>query len=444
MPEQNSRTRPGHAALDEELARLLIESIDDYAIFMLDPSGHVASWNSGAERIKGYSPGEILGRHFSLFYPPGEIVAGKCEHALRCATEQGRFAEEGWRIRKNGERFWASVTLTAMRDATGRLRGFAKVTKELTERRQAEEQLRRSEEQFRLLVSGVKDYAIFMMDTEGRVLTWNEGAANITGYTAKEIVGEPVALLYPPGDVAREKPSQDIETAKREGRLEEEGWRLRKDGTTYQARVTLSPVYDATGALLGFAKVTRDLTESKRAEDERVRLAQAQEAIRMRDEFLSIASHELKTPLTALQLQSLRERLDSVEPRAHAKLERAVHSTERLSDLIEKLLDVSRLSSGQLTLNLERFDLLAAVNDVTESLREAASNASCVVHIQGAQSIEGNWDRLRRFRGRGPMRASSSPTRGPASRRRPFPGCSAGSSAPRRYATTADWAWGCT
>ncbi|WNG43818.1 PAS domain-containing sensor histidine kinase [Archangium minus] len=525
MPEQNPRRWAGHASPDEELARLLIESIDNYAIFMLDPSGRVESWNSGAERIKGYSAGEVLGRHFSLFYPPGEIIAGKCEYALRCATEQGRFTDEGWRLRKNGERFWASVTLTAMRDATGQLRGFAKITKDLTERRLAEEQLRRSEEQFRLLVSGVKDYAIFMLDTEGRVLTWNsgaqrikgyeareiigqslsrfytdeavalgrpwdllgeaarhgrvedegwrvrkdgsliwanvvitavydetgklrgfakvtrdlserrkveerlrrseerfrllvssvrdyaifmldtdgrvmtwnEGAASITGYTAKEIVGEPVALLYPPEEVAKNKPALDIETAKREGRLEEEGWRLRKDGTTYQARVTLSPVYDATGALMGFAKVTRDLTESKRAEDERVRLAQAQEAIRMRDEFLSIASHELKTPLTALQLQlqSMRERLDAVEPKTHAKLERAVRSTERLSDLIEKLLDVSRLSSGQLTLHLERFDLLTAVNDVTERLREAATHASCEVRLQSGQPIEGDWDRLR-------------------------------------------------
>jgi PAS domain S-box-containing protein len=284
-----------------------------------------------------------------------------------------------------------------VRDERGQLLGYAKVTRDLTERRKAEEQLRRSEARFRLLVSSVRDYAIFMMDLEGRVMTWNTGAAQLKGYSAKEIIGEHFSRFYPPQDVERGKPALELDIAKREGRYEEEGWRVRKDGSLFWANVVITLVHDEAGTLLGFAKVTRDLTERRRAEDDRIRLAQAQEAIRLRDEFLAIASHELKTPLTALQLQlqSLQARMDSLEPGVTAKLDRAVHSTERLAGLIETLLDVSRLSTGRLTLKPERMELLATVKDVTERLHEAASHADCPVLVREGQPIEGTWDRLR-------------------------------------------------
>ncbi|WP_257453721.1 sensor histidine kinase [Archangium lipolyticum] len=381
----------------EERFRLLVSSIKDYAIFMLDPEGRVESWNPGAQRLKGYKPEEILGQPLTRFYREEDVAKGKPWDLLRQATEHGHVEDEGWRVRKDGSVFWANVVITAVRDEKGVLRGYAKITKDLTERRKSEELMRRSEERFRLLVSSVKDYAIFMLDPEGRVVTWNSGAARLKGYSAREIVGEHFSRFYPPEELAKNKPARDLELARRDGRFEEEGWRLRKDGTTFWANVLITAMHDPAGTLLGFAKVTRDLTDHKRVEEERLRLAQTQEAVRLRDEFLSIAAHELKTPLTALllQLQSLRNRVASLEPNIATRLGRALHSTGRLSDLIETLLDVSRISTGRLTLHPERFDLTAMVKDVAERLREAASAAGCTLLIRDGQPIEGTWDRLR-------------------------------------------------
>ncbi len=397
MTDPNAPSGAQKVALSEERARLLLENIADYAIFMLDVSGHVESWNPGAERLKGYAAQEILGRPFSVFYPPEALASGLCEHALRCASTVGRFEDEGWRLRKNGERFWANVIITAVRDATGTLIGFAKVTRDLTERRLVEERLRQSEERFRLLVDSVKDYAIFMLDPQGHVVTWNAGAVRLKGYSAQEIIGGHFSRFYPPADQTNGKPHRALEITRRDGRYEEEGWRVRKDGTRFWANVLITAVQGPNGALVGFAKVTRDLTERQRAEEYRIQLAQSEEAVRLRDEFLAIASHELKTPLTALQLQlqGLQARLGGSEPGAVHPLDRAVRSTARLSALIEGLLDVSRIVTGQLKLEPERLEMLALVQDVTERLREAACRAECPVRIQGDVPIEGTWDRLR-------------------------------------------------
>src|SRR3954469_5189723 len=165
-----------------DIPRLLVESVRDYAIFALDAAGHVSSWNIGAERLKGYTRSEILGRHFSVFYPPQDIAAGKPDRELTDAQRDGSVEDEGWRVRKDGSRFWANVTITALRDASGALIGYAKVTRDLTERRRVESELRESEERYRILVQGVQDYAIFMLDPEGRIASWNDGARRIKGY----------------------------------------------------------------------------------------------------------------------------------------------------------------------------------------------------------------------------------------------------------------------
>src|SRR5580704_13640722 len=215
------------AGEDSRRFRLLVESVKDYAIFILDPTGRVSTWNPGAERIKGYKASEIIGQHFSKFYPRAEIEAGKCEFELEVATREGRFEEEGWRLRKDGTRFWANVTITALRKPDGAVIGFAKVTQDLTERREAEEETRR----FRLLVESVKDYAIFMLDPEGRVSSWNAGAERIKGYKASEIIGHHFSKFYPRADIESGKCERELEVATCEGRFEEEGWRQRKDGT---------------------------------------------------------------------------------------------------------------------------------------------------------------------------------------------------------------------
>jgi PAS domain S-box-containing protein len=273
------------AELSADTFQLLVESVEDYAIFMLDVDGHVLTWNRGAERIKGYSASEIIGRHFSLFYPREDAAAGRPETWLRVALRDGHVEQEGWRVRKDGSRFWANVVITALYDQQRRLRGFAKVTRDLSERRAAAEELRRSEERFRLLVESIGDYAVYMLDPTGLVTTWNTGAERIKGYAASEIIGRHYSAFFTPEDVEAGRPATELEVARASGRYEEEGWRLRKDGSRFWANVVLTSVHDSTGALVGFAKVTRDLTARKQAEEterelvrERAARAAAEEA----------------------------------------------------------------------------------------------------------------------------------------------------------------------
>ena len=252
--------------MDEDRFRLLVQGVLDYAIFMLDPAGHISSWNAGAERIKGYAPDEIIGQHFSVFYPPEDVAAGKPARELEVAIADGRLEDEGWRIRKDGSRFWANVVITALVDEQGVLQGFGKVTRDMTERRAAEEELRLSEERFRLLVQGVLDYAIFMLDPAGFISSWNAGAARIKGYSADEIIGQHFSVFYPPEDVAAGKPARELEVAIAQGRAEDEGWRIRKDGTRFWANVVITALLDEHGKLRGFGKLTRDMTERRGAE----------------------------------------------------------------------------------------------------------------------------------------------------------------------------------
>ena len=226
-------TQTRKLAESDELFRMLVDRIEDYAIFMLDPSGNVATWNAGAERINGYQADEIIGRHFSAFYPESDIAAGKCAFELEGAIRVGRHEDEGWRLRKAGTRLWASVVITAIRDARGELVGFAKITRDLTERKLAEERRRAAEERFRQLVESVKDYAIFILDPQGNIATWNTGAERIKGYRAEEIIGSHFSRFYPEVDVRGGKCEMELEGATRDGRFEDEGWRVRKDGSHF-------------------------------------------------------------------------------------------------------------------------------------------------------------------------------------------------------------------
>jgi PAS domain S-box-containing protein len=277
----------------EERLRLLVEQVTEYAIFLLDPDGRVSTWNLGAARIKGYSAQEIIGQHFSKFYRPEDLW--KCDRELEVATSEGRVEDEGWRVRKDGTLFWANVVITSLRDSSGQLVGFAKVTRDMSDRRRAEEALRQSEERFRLLLENVKDYAIFMLDPNGIVATWNVGAERIKGYRADEIIGSHFSRFYPEEDVRAGKCEMELERAKLEGRCEDEGWRVRKDGSRFWANVVITVLRDAAGNSLGFAKVTRDLTERRAAEEERLRLGQA---ARARIEQLATLSEALTSVLS--------------------------------------------------------------------------------------------------------------------------------------------------
>jgi PAS domain S-box-containing protein len=261
---------------DEQRTTLTVASVTDYAIFMLDAQGTITSWNLGAERAKGYRADEAIGRDLSIFYTPEDKAAGKPLRLLRRAQDEGRVEDEGWRVRKDGSRFWADVVITRVIDANGKLIGFTKVTRDLTERRRAEEQLRQADERLRLMIESVHDYAIFMLDREGRVATWNRGAEHIKGYTAQEIVGQHFSCFYLPEEVSAGKPERELEIASSKGRFEEEGWRVRKDGSRFWAYVVLSATRNRDGVLIGFAKITRDLSERKRAAEEMAERARQQ------------------------------------------------------------------------------------------------------------------------------------------------------------------------
>jgi PAS domain S-box-containing protein len=265
MQQENPLTAQ---ALEAERFRHFIVSVTDYAIYTLSPEGVVITWNAGAQRFKGYREDEIVGRHFSVFYPAEEQARGRPALALEQARTTGKFEDEGWRVRKDGTRFLASVVLDPIWDAAGGLLGFTKITRDITAQRAAQDELHASEERFRLLVQGVTDYAIYMLSPEGVVTNWNEGARRIKGYEADEVVGKSFAMFYTQEDQAAEAPAVALSTALGEGRFEREGWRVRKDGTRFWANVVIDPIHDAGGKLLGFAKVTRDITERRLAAEQ--------------------------------------------------------------------------------------------------------------------------------------------------------------------------------
>jgi len=380
-PAEAASVSPPGAGDDAGLYRLLVASVSDYAIFAINPDGYVLSWNPGAARFKGYDAAEIIGKHFSVFYPPEDIAAGKPQRLLSLAAEHGHIEDEGWRLRKGGTRFWASVTLTALRNEAGTLVAFAKVTRDLTERRQAEMELRASEERFRLIVQSVRDYGIFLLDPRGYVASWNAGAQRITGYRAEEIVGHHFSEFYPAEEVAAGRPMGELEVAEHEGRYEEEGFRVRKDGSLYWASVIITALRNQEGELFGFAKVTRDLTDQRAAQQRAIadarRIAEVEASNRAKSEFLAAMSHELRTPLNAIG--GYAELIDmgvagTLTTQQREYVERIRGAQQHLLTLINDLLNYSRIEAGQLSYDM------APVR-----LHELVGKALALVHPQAAR-----------------------------------------------------------
>jgi PAS domain S-box-containing protein len=293
MPDQSDKKSSRILRDVEEHFSQLVAGVQDYAIFLLDPSGCVLTWNAGAERIKGYAPEEIIGQSFTKFYPPESIADEFPQEELRQAALVGRFEDQGWRVRKDGTQFWANVVITALYDEHHEVRGYLKITRDLTERKLAEENLRQSEERFRLLVEGVEEYGIFMLDPEGKISSWNAGAQRIKGYSADEIIGKHFSIFYSSEDLAAGKPARALETAIRAGRCEDEGWRVRKDRSLFWANVVITALYDKERRLRGFAKLTRDMTQRRKVDELLV-------ADRHKNEFLAMLAHELRNPLAPI------------------------------------------------------------------------------------------------------------------------------------------------
>ena len=332
---------------EEQRLRLLINAVTDYAIYMIDPAGYVSTWNAGAERFKGYTRDEIIGEHFSRFYTDEDRAAGLPAKALGIAAREGRFEAEGWRVRKDAGRFWAHVIIDPIWADDGTLEGFAKITRDITAKREREAALYESEQRFRLLVQGVRDCAIYMLDRDGRITNWNAGAELIKRYKADEIIGEHFSRFYTEEDRASGEPQRALETALREGKYEREAWRVRKDGSPFWAHVLIDPIYDESGEHIGFAKVTRDATERKEAEQElenaRAALAQSQK-LQALGELAGGVAHDFNNLMTVIvgAADFLRRRPDLPREKRRQYVEAIFDTGSRATKLTSQLLAFAR------------------------------------------------------------------------------------------------------
>lgn len=403
-----------------EAFRLLIDAVKDYAIFMLDPRGYILTWNEGAMHTKQYKPSEILGKHFSVFYTPEDVARKHPEAELKIAEKEGRYQEEGWRLRKDGTQFWANVTITAIRDRSGALLGFGKVTRDMSDRKSAEESLRQSEERFRILADGVVDYAIFMLDPSGHIMSWNRGAERINGYRAAEVLGKHFSIFYTEKSKKDQHPEYELRTAIQNGSYEEEGIRVRKDGSTFWANVTITPLYDGTSTLRGFAKVTRDITERKHGEEEIKALnedlerrvldrteelelskakleEQKEQLVRSNSDlqqFAYVASHDLQEPLRVVvsYLQFLERRVkNQLDAESLQFVDIAVKSAHRMRSLVQDLLSYSRIEKNKQPLPVNLNDV---ARDARSNLEARIRESHGTVVIGSLPTLPGDFGQL--------------------------------------------------
>jgi len=349
------------ALAQSERFELLIDAVKDYAIYLLDADGYVATWNTGAQRFKGYTADEIIGQHFSRFYTEEDRATGLPARALRTAREQGRFESEGWRVRKDGTRFWTHIVIDPVVE-NGATIGFAKITRDISEKKAADSALNDSERRFRLLVEGVRDYAICMLDADGKVSNWNAGAQAIKRYTAEEIVGQHFSRFYTPEDQERGEPARALATALREGKFEGEAQRVRKGGERFWAHVLIDPIRDDTGKLLGFAKITRDITERRLAQEE---IERSREALLQAHKMEAIGrltggvAHDFNNLLTVIRASA-----DYLRRPGLSEAKRA-----RYIDAIAETAGRATVLTGQLLAFARRQPLQPEVFDVGARLR---------------------------------------------------------------------------
>jgi PAS domain S-box-containing protein len=392
-PDPTGTPRGPVQATAEAHLRLVLESVPDYAIITLDPQGRVTSWNSGARGMTGYTAEDIVGKSLAALYTPEQQAQGKPGIELAQALEAGRAEDEGWRQRKDGSRFWANEVLAPLWDAAGALVGFSKVSRDLTDRRRAQELLQDREERLALVVDSA-DYAIFTLDCEGRITSWNPGAERTFGYPRDEVLGQSGAIVFTPEDRAHGVHEEEMRRARESGRAEDERWHVTRQGDRFYASGVLAPLR-AGGVMKGYVKVARDRTDRKHLEDA-LRLAReaAETASRAKDEFLAMLGHELRNPLapmvTALQVMRLRGQA-SYEQEI---LERQV---SHLTRMVDDLLDVSRITRGAVDLQRRPIELREVVNPALELagplLEQRRSHVDVQVPWRGA-AVEADRDRL--------------------------------------------------
>lgn len=334
---------------NSELYHKMIEEIEDYAIILLDKNGFIRDWNKGAEKIKLYTESEILGTHFSIFYLPEDIDNNLPQKLLTQATENGRAVHEGWRKRKDGSKFWGSITITAIHDEEQNVIGFSKVTRDLTEKKKTEDALKMSEERYHRMIAEVQDYAIILLDEDGYIQNWNAGAEKIKGYNAEEIIGKRFSIFYTTEDQNNNLPDKLLQQAREKGKALHEGWRVRRDGSRFWGTIVITALHGKDNNIIGFSKVTRDLTDKKMAEEKLLSYTSELEIQnRELEQFAYVASHDLQEPLRKIQTftELIRENYDD-EYFVKRYFDKLDSSAKRMASLVKSLLNYSRLSKDK-------------------------------------------------------------------------------------------------
>lgn len=372
------------------LAMKMVEEIEDYAVLLLDTGGHVASWNRGAEKVKGYTADEIVGRHFCVFYTPEDQQAGRPHRLLTTARDTGTARDEGWRVRKDGTRFWGSIVITAIHDDDGAVIGFTKVTRDLTAQKEYTDRLRASEERYSRMIAEVQDYAIILLDTEGCIQNWNQGAEKLKGYTSAEIIGHHFRLFYPDKDRVHQLPEALLAMARLQGRAHHEGWRVRKDGSQFWGSIVITALHNDAGQVIGFSKVTKDLTADKRAEEAQERyLQQLEDRNREMEQLTYIASHDLQQPLrTITNFLTMFEHKYAplVDEHGHLYIELVMKAAGRMRELIHAMLEYSTLGNNRVITAVNTAHLL---EEVKQDLHDMISTTSAIVEGKNLPTLQG-------------------------------------------------------
>ena len=373
------------------LYQRMIEEIQDYAIIVLDKKGHIQNWNKGAQKIKLYSEAEVLGKHFSIFYLPEDLNNNLPQRLLKEAETSGVASQEGWRKRKDGTKFWGSITITAIHDEEGGVIGFCKVTRDLTIRKQAEDRLKISEERYHRMIAEVQDYAIILLSVDGTIENWNAGAEKIKGYKSEEIIGKNFQIFYMQEDRDKGLPLHLLSVAKETGRATHEGWRIRKDGTKFWGSITITALHNKAGEIIGFSKVTRDLTEKKITEE---KLAEYTAELEMQnrelEQFAYVASHDLQEPLRKIQTFSelIKENFDDKDY-VETYLNKLELSAKRMSNLVRSLLNYSRLTKYKQ--EVVEVDLNQVLQEATQDFELLIEEKKAIIENEALPKVFGNY-----------------------------------------------------